>query len=40
MRQEIIEVTLHKIVRRAKKEEIIREQGKDGLIFPIHRKGD
>jgi hypothetical protein len=34
------EVTLHKIVCQIWMEEIISDQMKDGLICPIHKKGD
>jgi sorting nexin-29 len=39
-KQEIIELTLQRIICQIWKEEIIPEQWEDGLICPIHKKGD
>jgi hypothetical protein len=39
IKQETVEVTLHKIVCKIWKKEIIPEQWEDGFICPIHEKG-
>jgi hypothetical protein len=40
IKQEIIQVTFHKMVCQIWKVEIIHEQWEDGLIFCIHKNGD